>query len=233
MPKTILLVDDDPLLIDTLTYSLKKEGFQVVSAANGLEAVSLQQKITSDVVVLDIMLPGIDGWEVCRRIRRHSAVPVIMLTARDDEFDRVLGLEIGADDYLAKPFSFRELLARIRAILRRVDFDTQPTTAGLTTIGAVTLDHTARRISKNNVPLSMTQKEYDLVFTLMSRAGQVITRAELFDLVWGVDWIGDARTLDVHIRWIREKLEDDPGRPVYVQTVRGVGYRFATPEEIK
>ncbi|MFQ5575773.1 MAG: response regulator [Anaerolineae bacterium] len=232
MSKTILLVDDDNLIIETLTYSLQKEGFQVIATGDGREAVTLEQEHRPDVVVLDIMLPSLDGREVCRRIRRTSAVPVIMLTARGDEFDRVLGLEMGADDYLPKPFSFRELLARIRAILRRVEFERRPAPNQILAIGDVQLDNTAHKVFKGNTPLSMTQKEYDLLRTLMSRAGEAVSRADLLDEVWSVDWIGDTRTLDVHIRWVREKIEDDPGRPTYIQTVRGVGYRFATAEEL-
>jgi len=232
MPKTILLVDDDRLIIESLTYSLQKEGYHVIATGDGLEAVTLEQEERPDLVVLDIMLPSLDGWGVCRRIRQHSAVPIIMLTARDEEFDRVLGLEMGADDYLPKPFSFRELLARIRATLRRVEYERQPLPNQSIAIGDVRLDQTAHQVYKKDSPLTMTQKEYDLLLTLMSRAGQVVSRAELLDKVWGVDWLGDTRTLDVHIRWVREKIEDNPSKPRYIQTVRGVGYRFATPEEL-
>ncbi len=231
MPKTILLVDDDRLIIESLTYSLQKEGFAVVACGDGEEALALATTTHPDLVVLDIMLPVIDGWEVCRRIRQHSAVPIIMLTARGDEFDRVLGLEMGADDYLPKPFSFRELLARIRATLRRIDYDKQTPAQRQVVVGEVTLDDTAHRVYKNNQPLAMTQKEYDLLHTLMHRAGQVVSRAELLDIVWGIDWLGDTRTLDVHIRWVREKIENDPSHPHYIQTVRGVGYRFITEQE--
>lgn len=229
--KTILLVEDDKLIVESLVYSLQKEGFQVITAGDGLQAVDLEREARPDLVVLDIMLPGLDGWEVCRRIRQHSIVPIIMLTAKDEEFDRVLGLEIGADDYLPKPFSFRELLARIRAILRRLAYDEQAPRETIA-IGEVQVDVTAHKVYKNDTPLTMTQKEYDLLLALMRRAGQVITRAELLDQVWGVDWLGDTRTLDVHIRWVRAKIEDDPGRPKYIQTVRGVGYRFLDPEEL-
>ncbi|RME40400.1 MAG: DNA-binding response regulator [Caldilineae bacterium] len=232
MSKTILLVDDDRLIIETLTYSLQKEGYHTIATGDGLEAVRLEQEEHPDLVVLDIMLPSLDGWEVCRRIRQHSAVPIIMLTARDEEFDRVLGLEMGADDYLPKPFSFRELLARIRATLRRVEYERQPLPGQIITIGDVRVDQTAHQAYKKDTPLTMTQKEYDLLLTLMSRAGQVVSRAELLDKVWGVDWLGDTRTLDVHIRWVREKIEDNPGKPRYIQTVRGVGYRFIAPEEL-
>ncbi len=230
MSKTILVVDDDPLIIESLTYSLQKETFTVVSCGDGLEAVALARETQPDLIVLDVMLPAIDGWEACRRIRQESAVPIIMLTARGDEFDRVLGLEIGADDYLPKPFSFRELLARIRATLRRVEFERRQPANHPLTIGSIALDHSAHQVRKNGKLLTLTQKEYDLLFALMSRAGQVVSRAELLDIVWGIDWLGDTRTLDVHIRWVREKVEDDPGKPQYIQTVRGVGYRFSAPQ---
>jgi len=232
MPKTILVVDDDPLIIESLTYSLKKENFTVVSCGDGLEAVQLARETQPHLIVLDVMLPGIDGCEVCRRIRHESAVPIIMLTARGDEFDRVLGLEMGADDYLPKPFSFRELLARIHATLRRVEMERQPQTNHTLTIGAISVDPAAHQVRKNGQLLTMTQKEYDLLFTLMNRAGQVVSRAELLDMVWGIDWLGDTRTLDVHIRWVREKIEDTPSNPQYIKTVRGVGYRFSTPQDL-
>lgn len=233
MEKTILLVDDDHLIIETLTYSLEKEGFKVVTTGDGLKAVTMEREYQPDLVVLDIMIPSIDGTEACRRIRQQSAVPIIMLTARGDEIDRVLGLEMGADDYLPKPFSFRELLARIRANLRRVDFHTQPVADDQTTaIGDILVDNGAHKVYKNETILPLTQKEYDLLLTLMSEAGQVVNRPALLDKVWGIDWIGDTRTLDVHVRWLREKIEDDPSHPRYIQTVRGVGYRFITPEEM-
>jgi DNA-binding response OmpR family regulator len=176
------------------------------------------------------MLPGLDGWDVCRRLRETSTVPVIMLTARDEEIDRVLGLELGADDYLCKPFSFRELLARIRATFRRISFEGAPKTPVLQ-VGGVRIDLSAHKVFRDNEELAITQKEYDLLRVLMSWAGKVVSRAELLDQVWGVDWLGDVRTLDVHIRWLREKIEDDPSNPRSIQTVRGVGYRFAVPEE--
>lgn len=233
MGKTLLIVDDDRMIVESLTYSLRKEGFTIITCGDGLEAVAMAEEKRPDVIVLDVMLPSIDGWEVCRRIRRTSATPIIMLTARGEEFDRVLGLEMGADDYLPKPFSFRELLARIRAILRRIEFDTQPVANHTLSIGDVMIDHTAHQVFKNGHLLTMTQKEYDLLFTLMNRAGKVVSRAELLDIVWGIDWLGDTRTLDVHIRWVREKVEDVPGKPRYIKTVRGVGYRFATPQELE
>jgi DNA-binding response OmpR family regulator len=227
--RTILVVDDEPLITQSLKYSLELEGFHVLVAEDGQKALELARNESPDLVVLDLMLPGTDGWEVCRRLRQVSTVPVIMLTARGDELDRVLGLELGADDYLCKPFSFRELLARIRATFRRISFEELPKTTGFQ-VGGVRLDLAAHKVYRDSQELTVTQKEYDLLRTLMGRAGQVISRAELLDQVWGVDWFGDQRTLDVHIRWLREKIEDDPSAPCLIQTVRGVGYRFAEPE---
>ena len=231
--RKILVVDDEPLITESLEYSLQQEGFQVLVAHDGPQAIQLAREAAPDLIVLDIMLPGMDGWEVCRRLRQESTVPIIMLTARGQEIDRVLGLELGADDYLPKPFSFRELLARMRAIFRRMDFEGATQTAQPIQIGDVRLDVAAHKVYKQNRELTMTQKEYDLLHTLMANAGQVVSRAELLDQVWGVDWLGDTRTLDVHIRWVREKIEENPSQPRYIQTVRGVGYRFATPEELQ
>ncbi|UCC89052.1 MAG: response regulator transcription factor [Anaerolineales bacterium] len=234
MPKKkILVVDDEALITESLEYSFNQEGFQVVVAHDGHQALEIARRERPDLIVLDIWLPGIDGWEVCRQIRQESTVPIIMLTARGQELDRVLGLELGADDYLPKPFSFRELLARVRAIFRRIGFETASEATPQIQIGAIRLDAAAHKIYKRDQELTLTQKEYDLVHTLMAHAGMVVSRAELLDQVWGVDWLGDTRTLDVHIRWVREKIEEAPSQPRYIQTVRGVGYRFAKPEELK
>ena len=230
--KKILVVDDEPLITESLEYSLKQEGFEVAVAHDGHQAIEITRQESPDLIVLDIMLPGMDGWETCRRLRQESTVPIIMLTARGQEIDRVLGLEMGADDYLAKPFSFRELLARMRAIFRRMAFEEAPKATQIQ-IGDVLLDVDAHKVYKKGQELALTQKEYDLLRTLMAHAGQVVSRAELLDQVWGVEWLGDTRTLDVHVRWLREKIEEDPSQPHYVQTVRGVGYRFATPEKLE
>jgi len=229
--KKILVIDDERLITESLEYSLKQEGFQVTVAHDGYRALEVVRAEAPDLIVLDIMLPGMDGWETCRRLRQESTVPIIMLTARGQEIDRVLGLEIGADDYLAKPFSFRELLARIRAVFRRMAFEESSKTTQFE-IGDLRLDVAAHKVYKKGQELTLTQKEYDLLRTLMSHPGRVVTRAELLDQVWGVEWLGDTRTLDVHIRWVREKVEEHPSQPRYVQTVRGVGYRFAAPEEL-
>lgn len=229
----ILLVDDEPSILETLTFRLQREGFEVAKAGGGLEALQVFQHFHPHVVVLDVMLPDIDGLEVCRRLREQSAVPVLMLTARGEEMDRVLGLEVGADDYLVKPFSYRELLARIRALLRRLELDRQKTPPPEhLQVGKIRMDVAARRVWKDAQEINLSSREFDLLYQLMSAAGQAIRRQDLFDRVWGVDWIGDPHTLDVHIRWLRLKIEDDPAEPKYIQTVRGFGYRFAAPGEV-
>ncbi|MFQ5399992.1 MAG: response regulator [Anaerolineae bacterium] len=228
----ILLVDDDRLITGPLARSLRVAGYQVSVAHNGSEGLNMVLAQEPDLVVLDVMMPQMDGWEVCKALRQKSTVPVLMLTALGDEVDRVLGLELGADDYLTKPFSTRELKARIRALLRRVEFDRAAhSPAGILTAGAIRLDLDTRQVFKGDQELRLRYKEFELLSLLMSRVGEVVTRAELFDLVWGTDWLGDTRTLDVHIRWLREKIEDNPSQPRYIQTVRGVGYRFVVPEE--
>jgi len=228
---TILLVDDEPVIIDSLTYSLRKEGFEVVSAVDGAQALSLFPQAKPDLVVLDIRLPVIDGLEVCRRLRAQSPVPIIMLTALGNEMDRVVGLEVGADDYLPKPFSFRELLARIRSMLRRVELDTRTTKPNVLQIGALRVDPSSRRVFKGDREIQLSAREFELVTMLMSQAGRAVSRDELISKVWGSDWSGDPRTLEVHVRWVRLKIEDDPTTPRYLQTVRGYGYRFIGPDE--
>lgn len=228
----ILLVDDEPLITDSLSYSLQREGYEVKSARDGLSAIQAIQDFQPDLIVLDLMLPDISGLEVCRRLRATSTTPVIMLTARGEEIDRVLGLEVGADDYLAKPFSFRELLARIRAILRRVELDRQASQMQAMVLRQLSLDPTSRRVFKGDQELQLSAREFDLLAILMKNAGRALSRDELLAQVWGEEWIGDPRTLDVHVRWLRLKVEDDPAIPQYIQTVRGYGYRFAGPEEL-
>jgi DNA-binding response OmpR family regulator len=228
----ILLVDDEPLITDSLTYSLKREGFEVEAVPDGLSALKAVEELDPDLIVLDLMLPDISGFEVCRRLRVNTATPVIMLTAKGEEIDRVLGLEVGADDYLAKPFSFRELLARIQALLRRVALDRQTTQPQQIMMGELGLDPDARRVFKGEDELQLSAREFDLLAVLMKNAGRAMGRDELIKLVWGDDWVGDPRTLDVHVRWLRLKIEEDPASPLFIQTVRGYGYRFAGPEEL-
>ncbi len=232
----ILLVDDETLITDSLTYSLKREGFQVEAVADGNSALQVAREIEPDLIVLDLMLPDISGFEVCRRLRTFTTAPVIMLTARSEEIDRVLGLEVGADDYLAKPFSFRELLARINALLRRVALDIQASTpqapATVLTMRDLSLDMEARRVLKNEKDVQLSGREFDLLQVLMKNAGRAMSRDDLIGLVWGTDWSGDPRTLDVHVRWLRTKIEDDPANPEFIQTVRGFGYRFIDPNDL-
>jgi DNA-binding response OmpR family regulator len=228
----ILLVDDEPLITDSLTYSLQREGFEVKAVQDGNSALQAAAEVKPDLIVLDLMLPDISGLEVCRRLRASTTTPVIMLTARGEEIDRVLGLEVGADDYLAKPFSFRELLARVRANLRRVELDRQMSQMQPVSLRALSLDPVARRVFRGEQELQLSAREFDLLAVLMKNAGRAMSREELLSLVWGEEWIGDPRTLDVHVRWLRMKVEEDPASPTYIQTVRGYGYRFAGPEEL-
>ena len=228
----ILLVDDEVLITDSLTYSLEREGFSVRSAVDGSQALKTIDEFQPDLIVLDLILPDMSGFDVCRRLRTNYTTPVIMLTARGEEIDRILGLEVGADDYLAKPFSFRELLARIRAVLRRVELDRLTSQAQPIDMRNIRLDPIAWRVFKGEQEVQLSAREFDLLGVLMRNAGRALSREELLALVWGEEWIGDPRTLDVHVRWLRLKIEDDPASPQYIQTVRGYGYRFAGPEEL-
>jgi DNA-binding response OmpR family regulator len=228
----ILVVDDEQLITDSLSYSLKREGFDVLTVADGISAINAVEEQNPDLIVLDLMLPDISGFEVCRRLRSFTTTPVIMLTARGEEIDRVLGLEVGADDYLAKPFSFRELLARIQAMLRRVQLDRQTTQPQPMSTNRLSLDPLSRRVWKGEQELQLSAREFDLLSVLMKNAGRAMSREDLIKQVWGDDWVGDPRTLDVHVRWLRLKIEEDPATPEYIQTVRGYGYRFAGPEEL-
>ncbi len=227
----ILLIDDDPYITEPLARALREQGY-TVGVANSGES-GLQQALAQppDLVILDVMMPGMDGWTVCRQLRERSVVPILMLTALNEEIDRVLGLELGADDYLTKPFSTRELLARIKAMLRRIALDRIQPTREVFKIGAIELNLTTFQATKAGRPLTLRHKEFELLALLMSHAGEAVTRAEIFDQVWGTDWLGDTRTLDVHIRWLRERIEDDPSQPVYIQTVRNIGYRFLAAED--
>jgi DNA-binding response OmpR family regulator len=222
----ILLIDDDHLITQPLAHALRLAGYTVDIANNGQTGLAKALATKPDVVVLDVMMPVMDGWEVCRHLRQKSTVPILMLTALDEEIDRILGLELGADDYLTKPFSTRELQARIKAMIRRVDLDKNSLPSSTIHIGGIQLDLTTRHVFKNDTLLALRHKEFELLSLLMGRAGEAVNRADIFDQVWGTDWLGDTRTLDVHVRWLREKIEDDPSQPQYIQTVRGVGYRF-------
>ncbi len=228
---TILLIEDDPMIAEPLLFGLESEGFRVLHAADGIEGLQLARTAAPDLILLDVMLPGMDGFQVLRHLRQDSQTPILMLTAREQEMDRVMGLESGADDYIVKPFSFRELLARVRANLRRVKMSHAPAPPPQITIGPISLDVAAHLVRRRGQPVDLTEKEFALLEALMSRAGQAVHRHQLLDLVWGEDWIGNPRTLDVHIRWLREKLEDDPSNPKLIHTVRGYGYRFVAPDE--
>lgn len=230
---TILLIDDDERLTEPLKRQLTTLGFHVAIAADGQMGLRLALSEKPDLIVLDLMLPGMDGWEVCRKLRQFSQTPILMLTALDSEEDRVHGLELGADDYLGKPFSFAELTARIRSMLRRVQWDQEAAPDAELQIGQVLLKRDSRRVFKAGTELVLRQKEYELLTLLMQNAGKVIDRETIFNQVWGTDWLSDTRTLDVHMRWLRQKIENDPSAPRYLQTVRGVGYRFATQDEIE
>ena len=224
----ILLIDDDPMITEPLGRALRDAGYGVQIAGDGAAGLAMALADKPSLVVLDVMLPEMDGWQVCRHLRQRSAVPILMLTALGEEVDRILGLELGADDYLTKPFSTRELLARIRAMLRRINLN-QHMVENEWHSGDLRINFATRQVWKAGQELTLRYKEFELLALLVSRHGEIVTRAELFDEVWGTEWLGDTRTLDVHIRWLREKIEDDPSDPHYVRTVRGVGYRFVSP----
>lgn len=224
MPK-ILLIEDEATVRDTLALNLRAEGFEVLAAADGADGLRQARDAGPDLIILDLMLPELDGLSVCRMLRRDSNVPIIMLTARGTEMDRIAGLETGADDYVVKPFSLGELLARVRAMLRRARAD-NPATATKLSSGQLTLDLLARRAYLQQAELKLTHREFDLLAELMRNQGAVLSRDLLLNRVWGYDYVGDSHTVDVHIRWLREKIEADPSAPKRITTVRGVGYRF-------
>ena len=234
MVEKILVVDDEISLQETLSYNLKRQGYEVESVGDGPTALEAARRIKPDLLILDIMLPGMDGIEVCRILRQEMSTPVLMFTARDDEIDRIVGLEVGADDYLTKPFSMRELLARVKALLRRVRLmreELSTTTSSgdskpILTNDNLSIDTIRREIRLNAQPLAMKPKEYELLLFLAQHRGQVLSREFILERVWGWDYIGDSRTVDVHIRWLREKIEADSSSPQRIVTVRGAGYRF-------
>ncbi len=221
----VLVVDDEQPLLDALQYALEREGYEVVTATDSEEALQVFEEQKPDLVLLDVMLPTRSGFEVCEILRKRSAVPIIMLTAKGAETDRVVGLEIGADDYVTKPFSMRELLARIRSVLRRASAGAVATGPVLK-VGDLTLDVSRYEARLRDQPLSLSPKEFELLRFLMEHPGQVFSRQTLLDRVWGEDKYIEERTVDVHIHWLREKIEPDPRKPKYLLTVRGVGYKF-------
>ena len=222
----VLLVEDEPDLAEPLAYLLRREGYEVEIAEDGPAAVAAFEERGCDIVLLDLMLPGMSGTEVCRRIRQTSAVPIVMVTAKDSEVDIVVGLELGADDYVTKPYSARELLARMRAVLRRTAEQDVDLEEHVLTGGRVTLDIDRHSVAVDGREISMPLKEFELLEVLMRTAGRVLTRGQLIDRVWGSDYFGDTKTLDVHIKRIRSRIEQTPSEPVMLVTVRGLGYRF-------
>ena len=222
----ILVVEDEESLAEAISFLLSKEGFEVEMAATGPAAIEAFDKAGADLILLDLMLPGLSGTEVCRQIRTKSAVPIIMLTAKDSEIDKVVGLELGADDYVTKPYSSRELIARIRAVLRRGELLDSTVEVGVLTVGPVRLDIDRHIISVNGSPISLPLKEFELLEFLMRNSGRVLTRMQLIDRVWGSDYVGDTKTLDVHIKRLRSKFEKDQANPELIQTIRGLGYKM-------
>jgi len=235
MTPKILVIEDEPALLDTLEYNLAKQGYRVLTAADGRQGLDLARAEHPDLLVLDLMLPGMDGLEVCRNIRQTDNLPIIMLTAQTDEIDRVVGLEVGADDYLTKPFGMRELLARVKAQLRRTRLlrerataptDEQPVSTRRLVFGDLCIDEDRHEVSRAGQVLSLKPKEYELLLFLARNRGIVLSRDLILERVWDWSYSGGSRTVDVHIRWLREKIEDDPSKPVRISTVRSVGYRF-------
>jgi two-component system response regulator RegX3 len=221
----VLVVEDEESFSDALSYMLRREGYEVEIAPTGTEALTAFDRSGADLVLLDLMLPGLSGTEVCRELRSRSHVPIIMVTARDSEVDKVVGLELGADDYVTKPFSSRELVARIRAVLRR-GVETDELMTSTVEAGPVRMDVERHVVSVDGGQISMPLKEFDLLELLLRNAGRVLTRGQLIDRVWGADYVGDTKTLDVHVKRLRSKIEPDPANPKYLVTVRGLGYKF-------
>lgn len=232
MGEKILVVEDEPALQETLEYNLSRQGYSVSIVGDGQAALDIARTSQFDLIVLDVMLPILDGFEVCRILRQEMNVPILMLTARDDEIDRVIGLEMGADDYLTKPFSMREFLARVKAQLRRVRLIRQELSAEekipkeIMNFDNLTLDLSRREVSVDELVLSLKPKEYDLLLFLARHRGQALSRDLIMERVWGWDFTGGSRTVDVHVRWLREKIEKDPATPERIITIRGIGYRF-------
>jgi two-component system, OmpR family, response regulator RegX3 len=232
--QTVLLVEDEESFVDALTVGLRKEGFRVEVARDGLEALSMFDTVKPDIVLLDVMLPKLSGIDVCRQLRKRTQVPIIMVTAKGAEIDTVVGLEVGADDYISKPYRMRELIARMRAILRRSLPERATATAELdgssVIVGAIALDPEQHRVLVDGVDVSMPLKEFELLHLLLVNAGRVLPRETLIDRVWGTDYVGDTKTLDVHIKRLRAKIEPDPSQPTRIVTIRGLGYKFERPK---
>jgi DNA-binding response OmpR family regulator len=225
----ILLVEDDTVLSETLRYNLEREGYETLTAGDGVAGLERARATQPDLIILDVLLPRLDGFSVCRILRQESTVPILLLTARQDEFDRIAGFELGADDYVVKPFSLGELLARVRAHLRRQERQPAAVQREVLVQGDLTVDTGSRRAFRDGQEVGLAAKEFDLLVCLMRNRGMALSRDLLLERVWGYDYVGDTRTVDVHIRWLREKIEPNPSQPVYIQTVRGIGYRFESP----
>ena len=233
MSLKVLVVEDEPVLLETLAYNLQKQGYEVLTAADGYQAIALARKERPALLVLDLMLPGVDGFEVCRILRQEMSVPILMLTARAEEVDKVVGLEVGADDYMTKPFSMRELMARVKALLRRERLIREEI-AAQDVIAAgkplvfdnLVIDDSRRELLRDGQVVPLKPKEYELLAFLARQRGIVVSRDLILERVWGWDFDGGSRTVDVHVRWLREKIEEDPGNPTRIVTVRGIGYRF-------
>lgn len=227
----ILIVDDEEHIQELIKFNLENNGYKVFCANDGLEALKLAKMELPQLILLDVMLPGMDGYDVCKEIRRDNVIsntPIIMITAKGEELDKILGLELGADDYLTKPFSVRELVARVKAVLRRTR--TQYPMENVYNFGNVTIDFQKHQVVKNNKKIDLTLKEFELLQVLIKNKGRVMTRDFLLDKVWGYEYIGETRTVDVHIRYLRKKIEDDDKNPKFVETIRGIGYRFNSGE---
>ncbi len=227
--RTILVVDDEPTLRETLAEALEADGYRVVTAADGREGLTRFRAERPDLILLDLMLPEMSGIEVCRIIRRESGVPIVMLTAKDSELDKVVGLELGADDYVTKPFSLRELTARVRAMFRRTEQQSVEAPPAIVDLGSVQVDLAGHRLLRDGQALPVKPKAFELLAFLVRHPGQVFTRDQLLEHVWGYDYAGETRTVDVHIHWLRSQIEEDPSEPAFLHTVRGVGYVFRRP----
>lgn len=226
MAKTVLVVDDETNIQELIKFNLEKNGFEVVTADNGLDALRLAETKKPDLIFLDLMLPGMDGLDVCKNIRKNPAIeniPIVMITAKSEELDKILGLELGADDYITKPFSVRELVARAKAILRRGGFKQEE---DIFRFGTVTINFREHNVIKDENKVDLTLKEFELLETLIKSKGRVMTRDFLLEKIWGYEYMGETRTVDVHVRHLRKKIEDDDKNPVYIQTIRGIGYKF-------
>jgi len=222
----LLIVEDDKNLLDALRYNMQKEGYEVFTATDGAKAIEIARREKPDLIILDIMLPEVNGFDVCRILRKEMKAPIFMLTAKTEETDKIVGLEIGADDYITKPFSLRELIARIRAILRRVKMDEAKTEEAVLKVGDIVIDIARHRVLLSGRLLELAPKEFDLLVFLAKNRGFVFNRDQLLEKVWGYDFAGDTRTVDVHIRWLRQKIEPDPEHPKHLITVRGTGYKL-------